>query len=344
MPCGLFGKLSAKRDFISVNMPREVLLPWEQWLQSSIAASKNDLQAAWLNYYLQAPLWRFLLGEDICGIPVQGVFMPSLDGVGRHFPLTVFTFASAGLAFEAPSEAADQGWYEIAEDFLLATIDAGDDYDLVLQRLALLPEGTAAERAPAAECRTLHGALVSVPAQPSVIIEPERTPEQAISPALDRLPADDASAEDRCGTPAWQRPISDAPAPEASAAALGVGDATAHDDAGAPLSASLAPISDAGAGSGSGSGGADEVEVQEVPQPGEPAPALALSGPAGCLHPPFGFAALAERQRCQAIARQSFWWTIGSHDLPAMVLAADGLPNPQLMNVMLRGLERPEAS
>ncbi len=37
---------------------------------------------------MEAPVWRFALPEGMCGpIAILGLWMPSVDRVGRHFPL-----------------------------------------------------------------------------------------------------------------------------------------------------------------------------------------------------------------------------------------------------------------
>ena len=86
MPCGLYGKLPMKRDFISVSTPQAFLERWEPWIQGGIAASRVALGAQWQDIFLRAPIWRFWLGAEICGRPAMGSFMPSVDGVGRFFP------------------------------------------------------------------------------------------------------------------------------------------------------------------------------------------------------------------------------------------------------------------
>jgi type VI secretion system ImpM family protein len=102
MRCGLFGKLPARRDFVSIGGSRAFVQAWEQWLQPAVAASKNQLGPEWLGHYLRAPLWRFWLGRDLFGAQTAGVLMPSMDGVGRHFPLTVVTVAGAGEGIDPP--------------------------------------------------------------------------------------------------------------------------------------------------------------------------------------------------------------------------------------------------
>ncbi len=96
MRCGLFGKLSAKRDFIALATPRSFLEVWEPWLQACLSASRHQLRDNWQQAFLTTPVWRFWLGAAICGTPVAGAIMPSLDGVGRYYPLTLHAMADAG--------------------------------------------------------------------------------------------------------------------------------------------------------------------------------------------------------------------------------------------------------
>jgi type VI secretion system protein ImpM len=165
MPCGLFGKLPAKRDFIAVNAPREFLSPWEEWLQGGMTAAKLNLDRRWLPAYLKAPLWRFWLGPEICGIPVAGVFMSSADGVGRHFPLSVFCCGGRGERFAGPLDPQMRMWGHEAEEFLLDALEPELDFDSYLARLNLLPL-PAREPAPEAHARfaTPYGAHV-IPAE-----------------------------------------------------------------------------------------------------------------------------------------------------------------------------------
>ena len=123
MRCGLFGKLGAKRDFIALFAPRPFLDVWEPWMQGSIAASRDKLGNDWQGAFLSAPIWRFWLGPEICGATVAGVFMPSLDGVGRYYPLTLFAYADPGTTIAPPDIDAQNDWYHGAEEYLLTTLD-----------------------------------------------------------------------------------------------------------------------------------------------------------------------------------------------------------------------------
>jgi type VI secretion system protein ImpM len=136
MACSLFGKLPAKRDFVAVGMPRELMRFWEVWLQGGLSASQQALGTDWRDIYLHAPIWRFWLGREHLGQEVMGAFMPSLDGVGRFFPLAVMVQAPAGQAFPAPGENDQQAWFDAVETFLLDTLEPGASYDATLAALA----------------------------------------------------------------------------------------------------------------------------------------------------------------------------------------------------------------
>jgi len=138
MSAGLFGKLPAKRDFVAANAPRRFLETWEPWLQSGVATSRQTMGAAWVESYNRAPFWRYWLGADFCGEALIGAFMPSVDGVGRAFPLTIF--ASGGERAPAPPEIDDNGpWCEAAEALLLTALDDQSTLEAITAGLAALP-------------------------------------------------------------------------------------------------------------------------------------------------------------------------------------------------------------
>lgn len=87
---GYFGKIPSRGDFVSKRLPREFIEPWDYWLQNSISASRTHLAEVWLDTYLTSPIWRFFLSPGICGGSSWiGTLMPSVDKVGRYFPLTL---------------------------------------------------------------------------------------------------------------------------------------------------------------------------------------------------------------------------------------------------------------
>jgi type VI secretion system protein ImpM len=154
----LFGKLPARRDFISVGVPRTFLEVWEPWMQAGLAASQQTLDADWPAAYTQAPVWRFWLGRGLCATAVLGAFIPSQDGIGRAYPLTVLT--TGDLA--PPDCDGRETWFEAVEAFLAGTLDHMRDHAATLQALDTLP--IAASGWPAADldiADVLGGRVVS---------------------------------------------------------------------------------------------------------------------------------------------------------------------------------------
>ena len=144
-PFGLYGKLPAKRDFIALNLPAGFLGVWEEWLHASIAASREQLGDRWLELFLSLPIWRFWLGRDICGQTVTGALMPSVDGVGRYFPLCICAGSAAGHDVAPPPAQPMPEWFATVEAALLKALDpafAGEPLDLVMG-MAPPPSGRA---------------------------------------------------------------------------------------------------------------------------------------------------------------------------------------------------------
>lgn len=121
-----YGKLPAKGDFLSRNLPQEFVAAWDGWLQAGMHASREALGEQWLDSYLTSPLWRFVLPAGACGeVAYAGVFMPSMDRVGRYFPMAVLRPLAAQAA--PPTLALrNAGWFEGVESRLLAALDEED--------------------------------------------------------------------------------------------------------------------------------------------------------------------------------------------------------------------------
>lgn len=87
---GFFGKLPSNGDFIQRRVAQGFLDIWDPWLQECVHGSRQALQESWLSTYLTSPVWRFILGDAVCGSGAYaGILVPSVDRVGRYFPMTV---------------------------------------------------------------------------------------------------------------------------------------------------------------------------------------------------------------------------------------------------------------
>jgi type VI secretion system protein ImpM len=87
---GLHGKLPAHGDFVRRALPPSFCEPWDAWLQAGMTAARESLGEAFDAAWAGAPAWRFALPPGACGPEaVAGVMAPSMDSVGRRFPLTL---------------------------------------------------------------------------------------------------------------------------------------------------------------------------------------------------------------------------------------------------------------
>lgn len=121
-PAGFYGKLPSHGDFLSRRLPRQFIEPWDEWLQGGLAASREQLGREWLNIFLVSPIWQFALSPGLCGDDAwAGVMMPSVDRVGRYFPLTL-----AAKVNDYPlAKLYDPlcGWFEILSQLALSTLE-----------------------------------------------------------------------------------------------------------------------------------------------------------------------------------------------------------------------------
>jgi type VI secretion system protein ImpM len=150
MDVGLYGKLPTHGDFLRRRVADDFVNVWDPWLQHCIADSRAVLGEPWLETYLTSPVWRFALAPHVCGAAaVAGLLVPSVDRVGRYFPLTLVWPTPAELStFEVALRF--QRGFERAERLLLDTLASEQfefaDFDRRVMELAVYfedsnPEG-----------------------------------------------------------------------------------------------------------------------------------------------------------------------------------------------------------
>ncbi len=121
--CGFFGKIPTHGDFISRRLPRSFLDPWDRWLQEAIATSRQQLGESWLEVYLVSPVWRFCLSPGVCGPEIwAGIVMPSVDRVGRYFPLSIAVSLPPGEGLFGISVRARE-WFDDAQAVILSALE-----------------------------------------------------------------------------------------------------------------------------------------------------------------------------------------------------------------------------
>jgi type VI secretion system protein ImpM len=171
---GLYGKLPSHGDFLRRRVLDSFLAPWDEWLQAGIAASRESLGPGWPEMYLTSPVWRFAVAANACGREaVGGLVAPSVDRVGRYFPLTLMWRLPEDLNPLSYATIASE-WLERIEQIVIDALTAeAVDFEQFDQRLCdLAPDLNA-----------------------------------VIAPARVRFDTDDTDALIRGQNPAWQIPI-----------------------------------------------------------------------------------------------------------------------------------------
>jgi type VI secretion system protein ImpM len=138
---GLFGKLPSHGDFLRRRVPNEFVDAWDSWLRECLPASRNALGERWLDLYLTSPAWRFICAAGTCGpSPVIGLMVPSVDRVGRYFPLTLV----APLPDEVNpiiAATASTAFFDNAERLIIETLATDEiDFEAFDAQVVLLGE------------------------------------------------------------------------------------------------------------------------------------------------------------------------------------------------------------
>jgi type VI secretion system protein ImpM len=124
---GFYGKLPCKGDFLQRRVSQEFVDAWDAWLQQCLFVSREQLQGRWLDAYLTSPIWRFALSDGVCGSGAYaGVMLPSVDRVGRYFPLTLVAQLNTGDCLLEVAGDAGQQWFDSAEALALGALQAHD--------------------------------------------------------------------------------------------------------------------------------------------------------------------------------------------------------------------------
>jgi type VI secretion system protein ImpM len=140
---GYFGKVSTHGDFVGRHLPAPLVQAWDTWLQQCVQASQGRLGAAWLARYLTSPVWRFAIAPGVLGREgLGGVMMPSVDRVGRYFPLMLGAPGAPVLLHWFHAQAA---WYDALEALARASLEQG----FMLARFDDAPAPALAEAGPA---------------------------------------------------------------------------------------------------------------------------------------------------------------------------------------------------
>ena len=132
---GVYGKLPAHGDFIQRNLPPDYINHWDEWLQHFIAGSREQMAESWLDIYLTSPIWRFVLSPGVIDSHCwAGIMMPSVDRVGRYFPLSIVRRINA-KANPLEFLARQTRWYEEIEELALDALQYETTVDDLMLRI-----------------------------------------------------------------------------------------------------------------------------------------------------------------------------------------------------------------
>lgn len=145
---GCFGKIRAKGDFVSRNLDYEVQEYLDGWLQSAFKISQQQIESDWLKYYLTSPIWRFIISEKKMNKDIIGFMMPSIDKVGRYYPLFMLeVFDNGNLC----GDELNCKSFEALEELAMKTLDDGNDSHSFFESLNASGFPLFEERSPVSE-------------------------------------------------------------------------------------------------------------------------------------------------------------------------------------------------
>jgi type VI secretion system ImpM family protein len=136
---GLFGKLPSHGDFLRRRVSDQFIDAWDAWLRQCLSKSQAALGDRWVDVYLTSPAWRFVAAARACGpAPIIGLMVPSVDRVGRFFPLTLVAELPDEVSLVAAANGATP-FFAAAERLLIDTLaDDQIDFDRFDQRVVEL--------------------------------------------------------------------------------------------------------------------------------------------------------------------------------------------------------------
>jgi type VI secretion system protein ImpM len=158
MTFGAFGKIPSVGDFFRINAPSGFPSVWDEWLQRCLVSGAHAYGAGWDELYMSVPIWRFSLSPGIAGqSAIMGILMPSVDRVGRRFPLTLM----AGLPEDTKvidAHFADDETFETLETIALSVLDEDISKDALEEKLSAV---TRPGSAGSSVCRVSPGSVVA---------------------------------------------------------------------------------------------------------------------------------------------------------------------------------------
>jgi type VI secretion system protein ImpM len=125
---------------VSRRLDPDFIEGWDAWLQRAMSESREALGPRWLECFLSAPVWRFVVPAGMFSkAGWVGLLLPSVDRVGRYFPLTIAAPVHAD-SIDVPSTLGRAlPWLDSIDTVALEALTPELDLDAFDRRLAELP-------------------------------------------------------------------------------------------------------------------------------------------------------------------------------------------------------------
>lgn len=131
---GCFGKLPQRGDFVQRDLDAAFVDVWDGWLQGAVAATRDALGDLWLDRYLTAPVWCYVVGAQAVGARAHaGVLAPSVDRVGRCYPITIAAPVTSGTGTVEGAVDAWRQWLDAATGLILDVLAEGGAAETFLE-------------------------------------------------------------------------------------------------------------------------------------------------------------------------------------------------------------------
>ncbi len=136
---GLYGKLPAYGDFVTRNLPTSFVNIWDEWLQHFISGSQEQMGEDWLDIYLTSPIWRFVFSPGVIDQNMwAGLMMPSVDRVGRYFPVSLVQSFPSNIS-PVKFMLDQKEWFDGLEQHCLTALDGSVDADELISVVTEIP-------------------------------------------------------------------------------------------------------------------------------------------------------------------------------------------------------------
>jgi type VI secretion system ImpM family protein len=136
---GFYGKLPSNGDFLSRNLSHDITLNIDEWFQVSMTQLRHRLPD-WSYFFNASPSWFFIIPCNFFSSKAYaGYITPSIDRVGRCFPLIVLKEINADHIADVN---ALEHWYVTTEEIVrncLRNSLSADELMVTLDKTMLMP-------------------------------------------------------------------------------------------------------------------------------------------------------------------------------------------------------------